>query len=110
MSAEDIATILNAIGDSWPAALCLIAGVIGFVAWRALPYLKDIKDKTADVHHEMYANSGKSLRDAVNRIEADGKATQEALADHLAQSAEVWQKVADLEEAQTAAKNADASE
>jgi hypothetical protein len=97
VSAEDIATIISAVGDSWPAALALIAAVIGFVAWKALPILKDIASKAEDIRHQVHPNSGKSLRDAINRIEANGKVTQEALDKHLEQSAEVWAKVAVLD-------------
>ena len=70
MSADDIATIISAVGDSWPAALALIAAVIAFVAWKALPYLKDIRGVLGEVHHEVHNNSGTSMKDAVDRIEA----------------------------------------
>ncbi|MEU4361195.1 hypothetical protein [Promicromonospora sp. NPDC023987] len=101
MSADDIATVLEAIGDSWPAALVVIAGVIGFVAWKALPYLKDIRDKTADVHHEMYPNSGKSLRDQMNRIEA-------WTIQHQAESEEDRERLDAIEGALTAPDSPDA--
>jgi hypothetical protein len=97
VSAEDIATVISAVGDSWPAALVLIFGAAAFVTWKALPLLRDIKSKTDDVHHEMYNNSGSSLRDAVDRIEQGGKETKEALAAHLEASAAVWARVAELE-------------
>lgn len=76
MTANDIATVLTAVGDSWPAAIVVLAFVIGFVFWKALPYLKDIA-------HELHPNSGRSLRDAVDRIEAKTNEQATTLADHI---------------------------
>ncbi len=70
MSAEDIATVLEAIGDSWPAAIVVVAAVAGFVALRALPRLTEIRDITKEVRAQFKPNGGSSARDQLNRIEA----------------------------------------
>lgn len=69
MSAEDIATVLSAVGDSWPAAVVVVALVAAFIAVRALPKLKEITESLRVLRHEMNPNSGKTVRDAVDRIE-----------------------------------------
>lgn len=73
MSAEDIATVLSAIGDSWPAAIVVVAGVAGFVALRALPRLTEIRDIAKEVRAQFKPNGGSSARDQLNRIEARQK-------------------------------------
>lgn len=73
MSAEDIATVLSAIGDSWPAAIVVVAGVAGFVALRALPRLNEIRDIAKEVRAQFKPNGGSSARDQLNRIEARQK-------------------------------------
>jgi len=70
MNTEDVVTILSAVGDSWPAAIVLVALVGGFVAVRALPRLKEITESLQVLRHEMKPNSGKTVRDAVDRIES----------------------------------------
>lgn len=69
MSAEDIATVLSAIGDSWPAAIVVVAGVAGFVALRALPRLTEIRDIAREVRAQFKPNGGKTAHDQLNRIE-----------------------------------------
>ena len=69
MTVDDLVTVLAAVGDSWPAAIVLVALVGGFVAIRALPRLKDITESLQVLRHEMKPNSGKTVRDAVDRIE-----------------------------------------
>ena len=69
MSAEDIATVLAAVGDSWPTALVVVAAIGAWLGSKALPHLKEIKEAVQDVKHEMHPNSGGSLRDSVDRIE-----------------------------------------
>ncbi|WP_419707667.1 hypothetical protein [Promicromonospora sp. NFX87] len=88
MNAEDAAVILAAIGDSWPAALVVIAGVIGFIAYKALPLLKDIRDKTEAVHHETQNNSGSTMKDAVDRTETAVADLAAKLDTHLTESEE----------------------
>jgi len=70
MNTEDVVTILSAVGDSWPAASVLVALVGGFVAVRARPRLKEITESLQVLRHEMKPNSGKTVRDAVDRIES----------------------------------------
>uniref|UniRef100_UPI003F497E6E hypothetical protein n=1 Tax=Promicromonospora sp. CA-291202 TaxID=3240016 RepID=UPI003F497E6E len=70
MSAEDIATVLEAIGDSWPAAIVVVAGVAGFVALRALPRLNEIRDIAKEVRAQFSTNGGSTARDQLDRIEA----------------------------------------
>lgn len=69
ITAEDIATVLAAVGDSWPTAVVVVAGVAGFVAVRALPRLTEIRDMTKEVRAQFKPNGGSSVRDALNRIE-----------------------------------------
>lgn len=69
MSAEDIATILASVGDSWPAALVLMAGAACFIVWRISPRLARMNRELGDVKHEMQPNSGKTLRDSADRTE-----------------------------------------
>jgi len=85
MSAEDIATVLSAVGDSWPAAVVVVAAVAGFVAMRALPRLDEIRDITKEVRAQFKPNGGSSARDQLNRIEALQK-------DHGARLAALEQK------------------
>lgn len=73
MSAEDIATILSAVGDSWPTAVVVVAGVAGVVAMRALPRLTEIRDTVREVRAQFKPNGGSSARDQLNRIEARQK-------------------------------------
>lgn len=70
MSAEDIATVLSAVGDSWPAAVVIVAGVAGFVAVRTLPRLTEIRDIAREVRAQFKPNGGSSARDQLNRIES----------------------------------------
>lgn len=70
INVNDVVTVLEAVGDSWPAAIVLVTLVGGFVAVRALPRLKDITESLNVLRHEMKPNSGKTVRDAVDRIEA----------------------------------------
>jgi SAM-dependent MidA family methyltransferase len=86
MSAEDIATVLSAVGDSWPAAIVVVAIVGGVIAVRALPKLKEITEVLGKLRHEMEPNSGKTLRDAVNRIEATVTEQTAALDAHIVES------------------------
>jgi hypothetical protein len=68
-SAEEIATVLAAIGDSWPAAIVVVAAVAGVVALRALPRLTEIRDIAKEVRAQFKPNGGASARDQLNRIE-----------------------------------------
>lgn len=69
INVSDVVTVLEAVGDSWPAAIVLVTLVGGFVAIRALPRLKEITESLKVLRHEMNPNSGKTVRDAVDRIE-----------------------------------------
>jgi hypothetical protein len=69
VTAEEIATVLSAIGDSWPAAVVVVAGVAGVVALRALPRLTEIRDIAKEVRAQFKPNGGSSARDQLNRIE-----------------------------------------
>lgn len=80
---DDVVRVLEVVGDSWPAAIVVCAAVAGFIAWRALPRLREIADAMKAVLHELKPNSGKSLRDAVNRIERQGVETKNALDEHI---------------------------
>jgi hypothetical protein len=93
---DDFLQIIEVVGDSWPAAIVVVALVIGFIAWRALPRLRDIADVMKDLRHEMYPNSGKSLRDAVNRIERQGVETKNALDEHITSDREWKVQAEDL--------------
>lgn len=86
MSIDDVVTVLEAVGDSWPAAIVIVAVVVGVIAWRALPHLKDLKGVAEDIRHEMTPNSGKSMRDAINRIEQQVTDQGAALDAHIAEA------------------------
>ena len=84
MTIDDLVTILAAVGDSWPAAIVLVTLVIGFVAIRALPRLKDITESLRVLRHEMKPNGGKTVRDAVDRLERGQETNTRMLAEHIA--------------------------
>ena len=51
----------NDISDL-PVDFAIVAGVLGALLWY-------IKREVSEMKHEMFPNSGKSMRDAVDRIE-----------------------------------------
>lgn len=72
MSAQDVVDVLGAIAAlPWPAAFVVIAAIFGFVAWKRLPGTKELGDVAGKILHELKPNSGKSLRDQTNRMEAE---------------------------------------
>lgn len=90
---EDFVTIIEAVGDSWPAALVVVVGILAVVWMKSLPNLKNLSEKVDEVHHEVYPNSGKSMADAVFRtaegvesVKADLAGTNNRLA-----ALEAWQ-------------------
>lgn len=87
MDIDDAVKILAAVGDSWPAAIVIVAGIGGFIAVRALPRLKEITESLKVLRHEMKPNSGKTVRDAVDRIERK-------LTDHITAD-EAWKSQAE---------------
>lgn len=89
MDIDDAVTLLEAVGDSWPAAIVLVTLVGGFVAVRALPRLKEITDSLKVLKHEMEPNSGKTVRDAVDRIETAQQTQMTMLAEHIAED-QTW--------------------
>lgn len=96
MTTEDVVTILTAVGDSWPAALVLVTLVGGFVAIRALPRLKDITESLQVLRHEMKPNSGKTIRDAVDRLERSQEVQTRMLSEHIAEDQAWKSQVEDL--------------
>src|SRR3546814_19338702 len=76
MTTDDVVKILEAVGDSWPAAVVMVSIVAGAIAFRALPRLKEIAESLKMLRHEFDNNSGKTLRDAVDRIEKTGEETR----------------------------------
>jgi hypothetical protein len=94
MTADDLVKILEAVGDSWPAAIVLVTLVGGYVAIRALPRLKEITESLKVVRHEFTNNSGSTLKDAVDRIEATGMETKAALDAHIVED-QVWKSQAE---------------
>lgn len=96
MTAEDFATVLSAVGDSWPAAIVVVAAVIAVVAWRALPQLVAIRGDVRDVRHEFSSNSGTTLRDGIDRLEASQRRQTLMLTEHIAED-QTWKlQVEDL--------------
>lgn len=96
MTAEEIATVLSAVGDSWPAAIVVVALVGAFIAVRALPRLKEITESLRVLRHEMNPNSGKTVRDAIDRIEKANQVQTRMLAEHIAED-QMWKgQVEDL--------------
>lgn len=89
MTIDDLVTILAAVGDSWPAAIVLVTLVGGFVAIRVLPRLKDITESLQVLRHEMRPNSGKTIRDAVDRLEKSQEIQTTMLAEHIAED-QTW--------------------
>src|SRR3546814_6697186 len=83
MTTDDAVKILGAVGDTWPAAIVVVSLVVGVIAWRALPRLREIVEVMKDVAHELKPNSGKSLRDAIDRNEKRGEETKAALDAHI---------------------------
>src|SRR3546814_10946594 len=49
MTTDDAVKILEAVGDSWPAAIVAVSLVFGVIAWRALPRLREIVAVMKDV-------------------------------------------------------------
>lgn len=94
ITAEDIATILAAVGDSWPAAIVLVALVAGVVSLRALPRLREIAESLRVLKHEMKPNSGKTIRDAVDRLEKSQAIQTQMLADHITED-QTWKSQAE---------------
>jgi hypothetical protein len=94
MTTDDVVKVLEAVGDSWPAAIVFVAGVAGVIAWKAIPRLREIADVLKDVRHEMNPNSGKSMRDAVDRIEVQVAETKTALDTHIVDDT-VWKTQAE---------------
>lgn len=88
MTTEGVVTILEAVGDSWPAAIVLVALVAGFVAIRALPRLNEIIEGLKAVRHEFTNNSGSTLKDAVDRIEKRVTEQSDALDAHIVEARE----------------------
>lgn len=91
MTTDDLVTILAAVGDSWPAAIVLVTLVGGFVAIRALPRLKEITESLRVLRHEMRPNSGKTIRDAVDRLEKSQEIQTTMLAEHIAED-QTWKR------------------
>src|SRR3546814_13224303 len=77
MTTDDAVKILEAVGDSWPAAIVVASLVVGVIAWRALPRLREIVEVMKDVAHELKPHSGKSQRDAIDRIDKRCEETKE---------------------------------
>lgn len=96
MTVDDVVTVLEAVGDSWPAAVVVVALVAGFVAWRVLPRLKEVAEAVQALRHEMAPNSGKTLRDAVDRLERAQETNTRMLAEHIAEDQTWKSQVEDL--------------
>jgi vacuolar-type H+-ATPase subunit E/Vma4 len=86
MTTDDAVKILEAVGDSWPAAVVVVSLVVGFIAVRALPRLKEIVEGLREVRHEFTNNSGKTVRDAIDRIEKRVNEQGEALDAHIVEA------------------------
>lgn len=56
------------IDNPWSAIVAV--ALIGFVAWSSWSGRRHAKATRATLEHEVRPNSGSSLRDSVNRIEA----------------------------------------
>jgi hypothetical protein len=96
MTTDDAVKILEAVGDSWPAAIVVVCGIAGFIALRALPRLREITESLKVLRHEFDNNSGKTMRDAVDRIEKTGEETKAALDAHIVEDS-IWKtQVEDL--------------
>lgn len=91
MTVDDVVLILEAVGDSWPAALVVIAGIIAFVLIKAMPKLNEIINSLKIVKHEFNNNSGKTLRDAIDRIETAQSEQTTMLSEHIAED-QTWKE------------------
>lgn len=96
LTTDDVVTILAAVGDSWPAAIVLVTIVGGFVAVRALPKLKDITESLKVLKHEMRPNSGKTIRDAIDRLEKSQAEQTLMLAEHITEDRDWKSQAEDL--------------
>lgn len=72
---------LNIITNGWQVLVVLIVvGVPAFFAWQNGKQAKKISQDTLDeLNHQSNPNSGKSLKDSLNRIEAHQVRTNERL-------------------------------
>ena len=86
MTTDDVVKILSAVGDSWPAAVAIVALVTAYIAIKALPRLKEIIESLRALRHEFDNNSGKTMRDAVDRIEKKVNDQGDALDAHIVES------------------------
>lgn len=86
MTTDDAVKILEAVGDSWPAAVTAVVIVLGIIAWRALPHLKGISEGMKQVRHEFTNNSGTTLKDAIDRIEKKVNDQGDALDAHIVEA------------------------
>lgn len=59
-----------------PVILTIMTAVVATLSWI-------IKREVSQVKHEMFPNSGKSMRDAVDRMEARQIRIEEKLDDHI---------------------------
>ena len=89
--------------QSWPQVIVVALG-LGFLAWRqwlesrrtrqaieetktqTIAVVADNTSKTEDIQHEMYNNSGSSLRDAIDRIEQKVTGQGNALDAHIVEA------------------------
>ena len=56
--------------------ITIFVAVLGALTWL-------IKSKVDRIAHEMFPNSGKSMRDAINRIEANSERIEAKLDNHI---------------------------
>lgn len=86
MTTDDLVKVIEAVGDSWPAAIVVVAALVAFLAWRALPRLKEIVEGLTEIRHEFTNNSGSTLKDAIDRIETKVNDQGDALDAHIVES------------------------
>ncbi|KON72610.1 hypothetical protein M768_13970 [Cellulosimicrobium cellulans F16] len=91
---------LPELGDvvTWPQAVVAVVVIFALVMWpnivtmitsrRTARRLENVEAKTEVAAHEVRPNSGGSMADAVNRIEAGQKRTESKLDQHLTEASE----------------------
>lgn len=66
----------------WVDLLGGLAVLVGIV-WKVILPLSGLVSDVAEIKHEMYPNSGKSLRDAVDTLQGDMSEVKKNQQDHI---------------------------
>lgn len=70
---------------TWPQAVVAVVIILAVVVWPSIASWINSRAARAaaeDTRHQVHPNSGKSMRDGMNRMEGDVKAIKEYMASH----------------------------